>query len=54
MIGNDPVADIRGADAVGMESRYIHTWQSPLRNGPLPETCREIFSLTDLLNQHGF
>ena len=25
MVGNDPDADIRGADAVGMKSRYIHS-----------------------------
>ena len=50
MIGNDPDADIRGAAAVGMESRHIHTWQSPPRGAPLPEICREISSLEDLLN----
>ena len=49
MVGNDPVADIRGADSVGMESRYIHTWQSPPRSGALPSSCREIRTLTDLL-----
>ena len=49
MVGNDPDADIRGAEAVGMESRYIHTVQSPPRGAPLPASCREIASLTDLL-----
>lgn len=49
MIGNDPDADIRGADAVGMPSRYIHTWQSPPRGAPLPESCVEIAKLEDLL-----
>ena len=51
MVGNDPDADIRGAEAVGMESRYIHTWQSPPRAAPLPPGCREIAALTELL-QH--
>ena len=49
MVGNDPDADIRGADAVGMVSRYIHSPQSPPRGAPLPGSCREIASLTDLL-----
>jgi putative hydrolase of the HAD superfamily len=49
MVGNDPDADIRGADAVGMKSRYIHSWQSPPRGFILPESCREIQSLEELL-----
>ena len=49
MVGNDPAADIRGAQDVGMESRYIHTPQSPPRGAPLPVSCREIALLTDLL-----
>ena len=49
MIGNDPDADIRGADLAGMKSRYIHTWQSPPRGPSLPESCREIASLEELL-----
>ena len=49
MVGNDPDADIRGADAVGMPSRYIHSWQSPPRGAPLPESCIELAALTDLL-----
>ena len=49
MVGNDPEADIRGAEAVGMASRYIHSPQSPPRGAPLPESCREIAALTDLL-----
>lgn len=49
MVGNDPTADIRGADGCGIESRYFHTHQSPPRSGPLPESCREIARLTDLL-----
>jgi putative hydrolase of the HAD superfamily len=49
MVGNDPEADIRGAEAVGMASRYIHTRQSPPRRAALPASCREIAALTDLL-----
>ena len=49
MVGNDPDADIRGADAVGMESRYFHTHLSPPRTSALPESCREIRSLEELL-----
>ena len=49
MVGNDPIADIHGADSVGMKSRYIHTWQSPPRGFLLPESCREIMSLEELL-----
>lgn len=52
MVGNDPVADIRGADSVGMESRYIHTSQSPPRGFSLPESCREIESLEELLEEN--
>lgn len=51
MIGNDPDADIRGADSVGMASRYYHTWQSPPRGTPLPASCREIGSLEELLEE---
>ncbi len=49
MVGNDPYADIRGADAVGMPGRYIHSWQSPPRPAPLPESCVEISALEELL-----
>ncbi len=51
MIGNDPAADIRGAEAVGMASRYIHTRQSPPRGAALPPGCREIVSLEELLEE---
>ena len=51
MVGNDPFADIRGADSIGMKSRYIHSWQSPPRGFSLPESCQEIKSLEELLEQ---
>ena len=49
MVG--PTADIHGADSVGMKSRYIHSWQSPPRGFTLPESCREIMSLEELLKE---
>ena len=49
MIGNDGDADILGAAGVGMDSRYIHTKQSPERLKSLPDGCREIFDLRGLL-----
>ncbi len=50
MVGNDKIADIAGAHAAGLHSRYFHTWQSGERPDALPETCREIGDLSDLLN----
>ncbi len=49
MVGNDSIADIGGAHAAGLQSRYYHTWQSGERPKALPDTCREIGSLSDLL-----
>ena len=49
MVGNDAVADIAGADAAGLSSRYIHTWQSGSRPKTLPESCREIRDLWELV-----
>ena len=49
MVGNDEQADMRGAASVGMEGRYIHTKQSPPRQGPLPRGCREMTDLSQLL-----
>lgn len=49
MIGNDEEADMLGAAIVGMAGRYIHTKQSPDRRYILPDACREIGSLTELL-----
>ena len=49
MIGNDEAADMGGAASVGISGRYIHTKQSPERQNALPETCREIKSLSELL-----
>ena len=49
MIGNDDVCDCRGAAAAGMDSLYIFTEQSPPRSGPLPENCREITRLQQVM-----
>ncbi|MBR0507282.1 MAG: HAD family hydrolase [Clostridia bacterium] len=49
MVGNDKIADIAGADAAGLASRYYHTWQSGDRPDSLPASCREISSLSELL-----
>ena len=48
MIGNDDVCDCWGAANVGMDSIYIPTQQSPELNGPLPENCRRISSLSEI------
>ena len=50
MVGNDAVADVGGADAAGLLSRYYHTGQSGARPDTLPETCREIADLIELLS----
>ncbi len=49
MVGNDAVADIAGADAAGLKSFYIHTWQSGARPLSLKETCKEIGDLSELI-----
>lgn len=49
MVGNDAIADIAGADAVNLPSRYIHTWQSGARPASLPASCREIKNLSELI-----
>lgn len=49
MIGNDAAADIAGADAAGLRSRYIHTRQSGERPDTLPESCTEIRDLSELI-----
>ena len=49
MVGNDAVADIGGADAVGLAGCYYHTWQSGAHPDALPPSCREILDLSELL-----
>ncbi len=50
MIGNDDECDCRGAAAAGMDSMYIRTWQSPPPRAPLPDRCREIHALPEILD----
>jgi len=50
MVGNDDMADCHGAAAVGMDSLYIYTEQSPKKERPLPENCREISDIREVLN----
>ena len=49
MIGNDAEADIGGAEAAGLHSAYIHTWQSGARPASLPASCTEIPDLEAVL-----
>lgn len=49
MIGNDDQCDCRGAAAVGMDSLYLRTWQSPPITEALPLTCRPIPDLAAIL-----
>ncbi len=39
MVGNDDAADCHGAAAVGLDSIYIYTEQSPKPSGALPANC---------------
>ena len=52
MIGNDALSDIKGASGYGMDSIYIHTVQSGRRPDCLPENCREMKSLAELLKEY--
>ncbi|MCD8142045.1 MAG: HAD family hydrolase [Clostridiales bacterium] len=49
MTGNDDLADCHGAAAVGMDSCYIRTEQSPVRQRPLPLNCRELHHILEVL-----
>lgn len=49
MTGNDINADIGGAETVGMDSFYIHTWQSGEHPEKFPKNCTEINSISDIL-----
>ncbi|MCD8086612.1 MAG: HAD family hydrolase [Clostridiales bacterium] len=49
MTGNDDLADCHGAAAVGIDSCYIRTEQSPARERPLPVNCREINHILEVL-----
>ena len=49
MIGNDDEADCRGAAAAGLDSCFLRTEQSPRHTPRLPENCRSLQSLTDVM-----
>ena len=49
MVGNDPVCDCGGAAAVGMDSVFIRTPQSPKGRAALPKNCRRIHSLAEIM-----
>ncbi len=50
MIGNDDRCDCHGAAAAGIDSLYLRTAQSPVPAGPLPESCRQIQDLSEVLD----
>lgn len=49
MIGNDDEADCRGAAAVGLDSCYVATEQSPVLTKPLPENCTVLDTIADAM-----
>ena len=49
MIGNDDEADCRGAAAVGLDSCYVATEQSPALTRPLPENCAVLSVIADAM-----
>ena len=49
MIGNEHRADILGAEEYGIRSMYIFTAQSGRKPTKLPENCREINKITEVL-----
>ena len=49
MIGNDDEADCRGAAAVGLDSCYVKTEQSPALTRPLPENCAVLSVIADAM-----
>ena len=49
MVGNDDQADCHGAAAVGLDSLYLHTEQSPSLISPLPENCVRIEQISDVI-----
>ena len=49
MVGNDDQADCHGAAAVGLDSLYLYTEQSPRLISPLPENCVRIKQISDVI-----
>lgn len=49
MTGNDDEADCWGATAVGLDSCYVFTEQSPALTKPLPENCKVLTTIADAM-----
>lgn len=49
MVGNDDIADCHGAHGAGLRSFYVQTEQSPPKSGPLPEDCRVLETISELI-----
>ncbi len=49
MVGNDDKADAWGSHDNGLDSIYIYTKQSPKPEHPLPDNCRVITDLSEIL-----
>lgn len=49
MVGNDWQADAWGACHAGLDSIYVHTRQSTEITGDLPENCRRIAQISEVL-----
>lgn len=49
MVGNDDDADCWGAARAGLDSMYIFTEQSPRRIHPLPENCRHLQDISQVI-----
>lgn len=49
MIGNDDETDCRGAAAVGLDSCYLSTEQSPALTRPLPKNCTVLSVIADAM-----
>jgi len=50
MVGNDQLCDCEGASSAGMDSLYIFTPQSPPPPAILPDRCRQIGCLLEVLD----
>ena len=49
MVGNDDVADCWGAANAGLDSMYVFTEQSPRQIRPLPENCRQLKDISQVI-----
>lgn len=51
MVGNDRFADAGGAEDYGIASIYLHTEQSTPFEGELPEHCRQVPDLWEIIRE---